>query len=96
MQDWLTIGHDPIHFDYEFTSVFAAGGFDDSPVRNHPHLLLLFRRESDGVVPEVDSVNAAIVEPQTNVMRMIYAFARTWLKWKSSGDDRSRGSAQRI
>jgi hypothetical protein len=29
MQDWLTIGHDPIHFDYEFTSVFAAGGFDD-------------------------------------------------------------------
>src|SRR5580704_19251159 len=49
-----------------------------------------------GVVPEVEVVHVAVVEPEADVVRVIYTLACTRLEWKAACYDGAVGCAERI
>ena len=49
-----------------------------------------------GVVPEVEPVHVAVVEPESGVVRMVDAFARPWIERIAARDDRAARAADRI
>jgi hypothetical protein len=65
-------------------------------VDNGAHLWSIFRFDGVGVIPEIDAVDALIVEPKARVMRMIDALAGTLLERKAASDDGAFGGAQWI
>src|SRR5678815_2402782 len=51
---------------------------------------------TSAVIPEINSVDVAVVKPHRDVMRMICALAGDFLKRKSTRDDRSRVRSEGI
>jgi hypothetical protein len=74
-QQDLAVGRDPVGFGVELAALGAACGGHDPPVEDRPHLRSLRRLDLVGVVPEIESVHHLVVEPQTDVVRVIDALA---------------------
>ena len=53
------------------------------------HLRRLFGRDRVGVVPEVEAVDVAVVEPQSDVVRMVDALALAGLERVAARDERA-------
>jgi hypothetical protein len=49
-----------------------------------------------GVVPEIEAVNVAVVEPQAGVVRVVDTLAGARLEREAAGDDCAFGGAERI
>src|SRR5882724_12118014 len=65
-------------------------------MENGAHLWSVFRFDGVGIVPEIDAVDAFIVEPKAGVVRVIDAFACALLEREAASDDSAFGGAQRI
>src|SRR6266850_411708 len=87
---------DPIGFDVEFALLRTAFRGDDGLVDDGAHLWSIFRFDGVGIVPEIDAVDAFIIEPKAGVMRVIDAFAGALLERKAASDDGALGGTQRI
>src|SRR5437667_287879 len=70
----------PIRFDFEHAPVGAALCGDDRAVANDAHLRGVFGLDGFGIVPEVEAVDITVVEPETDMMRMVHAFAGAGLE----------------
>ena len=87
---------DPIGFDIEFALVGAALCGDDGAMEDGAHLRRVFRLDGVGIVPEIDAIYVFIVEPETGVMGMIYAFARALFEREAASDDGAFGGAEGV
>src|SRR5438270_13484303 len=75
--------------------VGAAFCRDDGTVANGAHFAGILRLDGFGIIPEVEAVDAFVVEPETGVMRMINAFGGARLERKTTRDDRAFGRTER-
>src|SRR5207253_9128882 len=81
----------PISFHLQLTLVGAAFRADDGLVPDGPHFRSVLRLDSFRIVPEINSVDALVVEPQPNVVRMVGALTRARFERIAAGDDRAFG-----
>ena len=75
-QERDAVGVYPLHLDRQLAAIGAALGLDDALVMDGAHLRRPVGRDVVGVVPEVEPVHVAVVEPEADVMRVIEALAR--------------------
>src|SRR6266478_6124059 len=95
-QDWLTVRHYPVRRHLKLATIFTIMRARNSSLHNPSHLALLFRRERGRIVPEIDAVDVAVVEPQSGMVWVIHTLARARVQGKAARDDRALRSAQRI
>ena len=69
---------------------------DDGALLDGAHLWSILRLDGFGIVPEINAIDAFVVEPQPSMMRMIHTFTGPLLQWEATSDDGALGSAQRI
>src|SRR5205814_10608418 len=65
----------PVRFGDQGAAAGASLSLDDAGVAAGAHFRRLFFRDRVGIVPEIQSVYVAVVEPQADMMRMIDALA---------------------
>ena len=65
----------PFALDRQLALACAALRVDDLLMDDRAHLVAAIGRDRVGVVPEVEAVHVAVVEPQPDVVRMIDALA---------------------
>src|SRR6185369_12391493 len=56
----------------------------------------VFGLDGGGIVPEIEAIDVAVVEPQSGVVRMVDTLAGTGIDGKSTGHDGTSGRAQRV
>src|SRR5579859_3850058 len=86
LQKRLVFSSDPRRLDDKFAAIRAALGRDDFAVNDGAHLRAIFGLDGVGVVPEIEAIHVAVVEPQSGMMRMVDAFVGTRLEWVATGD----------
>ena len=91
----LSISLHPFTLDDQLATVDAAFRVDHLAVEDRPHLGRAFSRDRVGVVPEVQSIDVAMVEPQPDVVWMVDAFTRTRLERVAARDEGSLRRANR-
>src|SRR6266404_5634161 len=90
------VERDPIGFDVELALLRTAFRGDNGAMENGAHLWSVFRFDGVGIVPEIDAVDAFIVEPKAGVVRVIDAFAGALLERKAASNNRALGGSQGI
>jgi hypothetical protein len=88
LQQLRIAGRHPGHFHGERSLVGAALRLDDPAVIDRAHLRRVFGLDRIRVVPEVEAVHVAMVEPQADVVRMIHPLARPRIERKPARDER--------
>src|SRR2546429_144812 len=94
-QNFLVEGN-PIGFDVELALIRTAFGRDHGAMENGAHLGGIFRFDGVGIVPEINAIDALIVQPKAGVMGVVDALAGALLERKAASDDGAFGGAQRI
>ena len=75
LEEFLVGSGDPDGLDDEGSAVFAAFGGDDSALLDGAHFGTVFGGDGDGVVPEVEAVDVAVVEPHAGVVGVVLTLA---------------------
>src|SRR2546428_1642994 len=96
MQDGLAGWHHPIHLGDDLATLLTTLRRDEPPVKDRSHLGRVVRLQRIGVVPEVDAVDALVVEPEADMVRVIDALTRPRIEWPSPGDERAGRASNRI
>src|SRR6267154_80246 len=96
LQNDLTLAANPVGINFEFALLGTTLCERDRLVTNVAHLRCVFRLDSCRVVPEIETVDVPIVEPQADVMWMVDALARTRIQRISSRNESALGVTQRI
>ena len=65
-------------------------------MENRSHLGSVFRFDGVGIVPEIEAIDAFIVEPETGMMGVIDAFAGALLEREAASDGGAFSRAERI
>src|ERR1700676_4601553 len=95
-QDDLLLARDPVAVDFQLSFIRSALCHSNGAMADVPHLWRVFRLDGFRVVPEIETVDIPVVEPQPDMVRMVESFPRPRLKRKTACDDRAPSSAQRI
>ena len=95
-QDRLLVGPHPLLGRLEHALTRAALRRAHGAMHDRPVLRRLRRRDRVGVVPEVEVVHVAVVEPEAGVVRMIDALTGARLERIAARDDDAVRRAQRI
>ena len=82
----------PNGFDNQLAAGLAALGRDDALLVDRAHLGCVFGLDGVGVVPEIEAIDIAVVEPQARMMRMIDTLSRSRRKRIAA---RNRDAARR-
>src|SRR6266849_2131869 len=90
------VERDPIGFDVELALLRTAFRGDNGTVDDGAHLWSMFRFDGVGIVPEIDAVDAFIVEPKAGVVRVIDSLSGALLERKAASEDRALGGSQGI
>ena len=80
------VGRHPCRFNHQLALVRAALGVDDAPVEDGAHLRRLIGLDRVGVVPEVEAVDVAVVQPETDVVRMVDALTLAGIEREATRD----------
>src|SRR4030095_11639547 len=80
----------------QFSTIGAALRRHDPAMQDGPHFRRVLGLCLVGVVPEVEAVHALVVEPQTDVMRMIDALAWPRIERPAARYDGPLRAADRI
>ena len=67
---------DPDRVDDKFAAIGAAPSGDYFRLQDRAHLGAIFRLDGIGVVPEIESIDIAVVEPHAGVVRVVDTFSR--------------------
>src|SRR5262245_10654893 len=90
------IGHDPVGVHHQLAHTGAALRGQGRLVNDAAHLRLLLLRERLGVVPEVDAIDVAVVEPEADVVRVVHALAGARVEREAARDERAARAADRV
>ncbi len=74
LENVLVLAGCPNGIDGQFPLFGAALRGNDRLMVNRAHLGAVFRLDGVGVVPEIEAVDIAVVEPEAGVMRMVDSF----------------------
>src|SRR5258707_15211177 len=94
LQNELLLSGDPVRVYFQFSLIVSALCQRNGAVANAAHFGSVLRLDGSRVVPEIETIDISIVEPQAGVMRMIHALARSRLEWEAARDDRALRSAE--
>src|SRR5262249_23751593 len=75
-QHWFLVRAQPVCLDFEFAFLGAAPGSEHIAMYDRAHFALVLRLDGVRVVPKINSADVAVVEPETNVMRVVGSL--TW------------------
>jgi hypothetical protein len=95
-EDVFTGGSDPGGVDGEFAGGCATLCGDDAIVTDGAVFGAVFRFDGVGVIPEVEVVGVAVVEPEAGMVRVIDALAGNGLEGIAAGDGGAVGRDERI
>src|SRR5262249_55014324 len=95
-QDRFTGCRYPFHHDFQLAASAPVLMGLDLPVQDRSHLAGVLSRDRIRVVPKVDAVHVAIVEPEPDVMRMIYALSGPGFQGKPAGHNCAAGRPQGV
>src|SRR6266852_2046449 len=96
LQDWPLLAGDPVSFNFQLALLRAAFRQRDCAMTDVAHFGGVLGLDGFGVVPEIEAVNVAVVEPQAGVVRMVDALAGARFEREAAGDDGVFGGAKRI
>src|SRR5438552_1583473 len=70
-QDLIPVRHYPIRLDPKLSARSPSLSGNDPAMDDRSHLLRLFGRAVYRIIPKIDAVDIAVVEPQTALMRVV-------------------------
>src|SRR4029450_3756695 len=79
----------PFTLDDQLAAIDAAFRIDDLAMEDRTHLRSTLGRDGIGIVPEIQSVHVAMVEPQADMVWVVDALARTRLEREPARDERA-------
>src|SRR5262249_34043295 len=85
-----------VHLDIEFASVLAIHGPQDLSMDDCAIGVVGIRLYAIRVIPEVDSIDIPVVEPQSNVVRMVDALAGSGIEREAASDNGASRRPERI
>src|SRR5262249_53132882 len=91
-QHRFLIWSQPVILDFKFALLGTAPGSDHIAMYDGAHFALVLRLDGIRVVPEIDSVNVAIVEPEADVMGVVGSL--TWRGRESSRHELALGGPE--
>src|SRR5260370_17160060 len=92
----MLVSGNPVGFNFQLVLLRAAFSQRDCAMTDVAHFGGVFGLDGFGVVPEIEAVNVAVVEPQASVVRMVDALARARFEREAAGDDGAFGGAKGI